>query len=117
MHPPVETRKETSPLIYMPGQAEVPKTPREHPGRKSRTTAAGWVLDYLVPRNGTILLCAGCNHKFDGRKVNYVSLHRRFGWVMGNCDGCKAPHTRNFMWVSESLLGTTSGKVWDPKYI
>jgi hypothetical protein len=106
-----------SPQIYIPGQARAPVFPMEHPGRKSRTTAAGWVLDYLVPRNQTVLLCQQCNHGFDGRKVNYFCLVQRFGYVRGTCDGCKKHWENTYMWVSESLIGTKSGQCWDSKYL
>ena len=107
----------TSPLIYVPGQAAVPRGPREHPGRKSRTTAAGWVLDYLVPRNQTVLLCFGCNHDFNPKVANYVSMAQRFGWVKATCDGCKNPLVNCVMFVSESLIGTKSGQCWSPEYL
>jgi len=103
--------------IYIPGQAEVPRLPREHPGRKSRTTAAGWVLDYLVPRNQTVLLCQLCAHNFDPRVVNYVSLLQRFGYVRSNCDGCKSILANCHMYTHESLLGTRSGQCWTPEYL
>jgi hypothetical protein len=106
--------------IYMPGKAERPRLPREHPGRdglKARTTAAGWVLDYLVPLNKTILLCFKCNHNFNPKVVNYVSLNQRFGWVKSTCDGCKNPYVNCFMYAHESYLGTRSGQCWDPRYL
>ncbi len=106
-----------SPQIHVPGSARVPRGPREHPGRKSRTTAAGWVLDYLVPRNQTVLLCFKCNHNFNPKVVNYVSLNQRFGWVKSTCDGCKNPYTNCFMYAHESLLGTKHGQCWDPEYL
>lgn len=107
----------TSPVIYMPGQAVRPTLPQEHPGRKSRTTAAGWILDYLVPRNQTILLCLGCNHNFNPKTVNYVSLVQRFGYVNATCDGCKKILINCHMYAHESLLGTGHGQCWDPDYL
>jgi hypothetical protein len=107
----------SSAQIYIPGQAAAPQGLREHPGRKSRTTAAGWVLDYLVPRNQTVLLCGKCAHGFNPKVVNYVSLAQRFGYVRANCDGCKTMFANCVMFVSESLLGTRSGKCWTPEYI
>lgn len=103
--------------IYMPGEAKSSRLPREHPGRKLRTTAAGWVLDYLVPRNQTVLLCQGCAHNFHPERANYVSLLQRFGYVQANCDGCKKVLVRCHMFVSESLLGTKSGQCWTPEYL
>ena len=103
--------------IHVPGAARVSRGPREHPGRKSRTTAAGWVLDYLVPRNQTVLLCSGCNHGFNPKVVNYVSLNQRFGWVKSTCDGCKKVLVNCYMYASESLLGTQHGQCWDPEYL
>jgi len=103
--------------IYIPGQAEVPRLPREHPGKKTRTTQAGWVLDYLVPKNHTIILCQFCNHKFDGKKVNYISLLQRFGYVRGTCDGCKEIWQNCHMWVHERFIGTKSGQCWDSRYL
>jgi len=105
------------PTIYMPGQAAVPRGPREHPGRKTRTTAAGWVLDYLVPRNHTVLLCQQCNHKFNGKRVKYICLLQRLGYVRGMCDGCKKPWELGYLWVSERHIGTRSGQCWDPKFL
>jgi len=95
----------------------MPVLPQEHPGRQSRTTAAGWILDYLVPKNHTILLCQGCNHRFNGHTVGYVCLAQRFGYVRGSCDGCKKIWQNTYLWVSEALLGTRSGKCWDPKFL
>jgi len=106
-----------APTIYIPGQAPVPQVPREHPGRKSRTTAAGWVLDYLVPTNKTILLCWKCTHRFDHRIANYVSLVERFGYVKANCDDCKTVLANCHMFAHESLLGTKHGKCWDTKFL
>ncbi len=117
MTPQSESRKATSPNILISGAAAVSKIPREHPGRKSRTTAAGWILDYIVPRNQTVLLCQSCNHGFDGKKVNYINLVQRFGYVKGTCDGCKKVWQNAYMWVHESLLGTRNGMCWDPKFL
>jgi len=106
-----------APQIYVPGQAQVPRGPKVHPGRKTRQSAATWVLDYLVPRNKTILLCFKCNHNFNPKVVNYVSLNQRFGWVRSTCDGCKNPLVNCFMYTHESLLGTKHGQCWDPKFL
>ena len=106
--------------IYMPGQAEVPRLPKEHPGRdgfKAKTTAAAWVLDYLVPTNKTILLCWKCTHQFDHKIANYVPLVQRFGYVKASCDDCKAVFANCHMFAHESLLGTKHGQCWDTKFL
>jgi hypothetical protein len=106
-----------APQIYIPGQAKVPVGPREHPGRKTRTTAATWVLDYLVPTNKTIVLCWKCVHKFDYKAANYFPLIQRVGYVIANCDDCKAILANCHMFTHESLLGTKHGQCWDTELL
>ncbi len=119
LSPQQATRKSTSAGVLMRGQAEVPRLPQEHPGRKQGTTRSGWVLDYLVPRNKTILMCQTCNSTFapTAKRINYQSLAQRFGLVWSNCDGCRAKHVRCHMYSHESLLGTRHGTCWDTRFL
>lgn len=103
--------------IYIPGQAEVPRGPREHPGRKVRQSAATWILDHLVPTNKTILLCWKCNHRFDYKSARYVPLIQRVGYVTSDCDGCKMALVNCHMYTHESSIGTKHGQCWDPEYL
>lgn len=117
--PPVETRKTTSPGVLIKGGAALPSRPREHPGRKPGTTRAGWVLDYLVPRNKTILMCQLCNGTFapTAKRIQYRSLVQALGLVFGRCDGCKSAFSRCHMYTHESLLGTKHGQCWDTRRV
>jgi len=105
------------PQIHVPGQAKAPTGPEEHPGRKVKTSAATWVLDYLVPQNKTLLLCWKCAHKFDHKIANYVPLVQRFGYVKAACDDCKMEFANCHMYTHESLLGTKHGQCWDTKFL
>lgn len=59
----------------------------EDPGRK-RGKPSGSYIDDLVALKKAVILCSGCLHKFNAKKVGYKKPER-FSVVRGKCDDCR----------------------------
>ena len=59
----------------------------EHPGRPSRSTAGGWIADFVALKR-VIMLCPFCVHKFNPR-ANAYEVWRRDLYSVAKCDDCK----------------------------
>ena len=70
----------------------------EHPGRRTdgSQSAASWIIDELVTRKATVILCSFCRPKFNPRRHNYRKFYVPDSTGMtdgyqtnGKCDACK----------------------------
>ena len=83
--------KQTSPTILTPTQwTTLDKINAMAYGGKRRGTPAGTHVTDLSALKKTIVLCGGCQSKFDWRRHGYYSVWRyEHQPVLGQCDGCR----------------------------
>jgi len=89
----------------------------EHPGRDFGEVAGSYI-DGLVARAKTIWLCWSCRHKFDHASAHY--FYEKNLRVTGRCDGCREHRPDSHLFIHESLLCDSGGKirhglVWTPR--
>lgn len=62
----------------------------EAPGRKHQQSHGAFVAGDLAELKKAILLCDGCQHKFDWKRHGYYNIHKfEKTFVTGNCDACR----------------------------
>jgi len=79
------------------------------PGRPVGKVVGSWITD-MAERRETILLCRGCQSRFNPKPYHYYR-EGRFE-AQGACDGCKHHYGKVFLFVHEQYLG----KSWDPGF-
>lgn len=68
---------------------------------------------YLLPKldlNQPLALCGMCKHKFNFKHHNYVPA-TRWGRLIGNCDSCRKHTTDQILFIHESFVADSGGKV------
>lgn len=80
----------------------------EHPGRPYGNTVSSWIDDLCQLRK-VVLLCDGCQSRFDYKRAHYFRDERWSGRVTATCDGCREYTTRGRMYLPEERILSSTG--------
>jgi hypothetical protein len=72
-----------------------------HPGRKQGKPHGSFVID-LADLRKMVLLCPGCNNKFDYKRHKFRK-EKEFPEVIGKCDACRTIDMYCSMYIAEEL--------------
>lgn len=73
------------------------------------STTSRFVIDKLSS-NAAIALCSACKHRFNYRFHRYTPA-TRWGLLIGDCDGCKKYTRDQVLFIHESFVANTNGRI------
>ena len=83
-----------------------------HPGRRMGLVHGSYITD-MAENQQSILLCLGCQHRFDPKAYGYYRT-KEFS-IQGPCDACKDHAEDAIFFIHESLVGDRHGQCWEAK--